>query len=94
LPLIEAGRYGVPVIATDIPVFHEVGGDDVTYFDALDSNALALCLREALAGARRTPGFNVLSWRESAEALLAIVREGKYQLDAPAVREATRALNR
>lgn len=33
LPLIEAGAYGLPVICSDIPVFHEVAGEYALYFD-------------------------------------------------------------
>lgn len=33
LPIIEAFQRGTPVIASDIPVLHEVGGDCCTYFD-------------------------------------------------------------
>ena len=33
LPIIEAQQAGVPVICSDIPIFHEVGEDSVLYFD-------------------------------------------------------------
>lgn len=36
IPLAEALSLGVPVIASDIPVFHEVGGDVPEYLDPLD----------------------------------------------------------
>ena len=32
LPLIEAGYYGLPVFCSDIPVFHEVAGENASYF--------------------------------------------------------------
>lgn len=32
LPLIEAGEYDLPIICSDIPVFHEVAGEHATYF--------------------------------------------------------------
>lgn len=32
LPLIEAGQYGLPIICSDIPVFHEVAGENAIYF--------------------------------------------------------------
>ena len=34
LPLIEAARQGLPVIARDIPVFREVAGDHAFYYSA------------------------------------------------------------
>lgn len=33
LPLIEAGKYKLPVICSDIEVFHEVAGEHATYFE-------------------------------------------------------------
>lgn len=34
IPVIEAGFSKVPVFCADIPVLHELAGEDVTYFDA------------------------------------------------------------
>jgi glycosyltransferase involved in cell wall biosynthesis len=39
LPLVEALRMGVPVIASDLPVFREIGGDIPLYLDPLDASA-------------------------------------------------------
>ena len=36
LPLIEALALGVPVIASDLPVFREIAGDIIEYIDPLD----------------------------------------------------------
>ena len=33
LPLVEAMALGTPVIASDIPIFREVGGDAASYVD-------------------------------------------------------------
>lgn len=33
LPLLEAAYFGVPILASDIPVFRELVGDHATYFD-------------------------------------------------------------
>ncbi|TAN08259.1 MAG: glycosyltransferase family 1 protein [Rhodanobacteraceae bacterium] len=41
LPLVEAGSMGVPLLATDIAVFHEIAGDAAAYFPVGDANALA-----------------------------------------------------
>ena len=49
LPLIEAARHGLPVIARDLPVFREVGGAHAWYFTAADGAALADALRQWLA---------------------------------------------
>ena len=39
LPLVEALGMGVPVIASDLPVFREIGGDIPIYLDPLDAAA-------------------------------------------------------
>lgn len=41
LPLIEAARHGLPVIARDIPVFREVAGEHAFYFSGTDPELLA-----------------------------------------------------
>jgi glycosyltransferase involved in cell wall biosynthesis len=74
LPLIEAAHFGAPVIASDIPVFREVGGDGIAYFDLLDANSLAMRLWEALAGERRPMRPSILSWRESTRALVELLQ--------------------
>ena len=33
LPLLEAQQRGVPFVAADTPIFHEIGRDSVLYFD-------------------------------------------------------------
>jgi glycosyltransferase involved in cell wall biosynthesis len=39
LPLVEALRAGVPVIASDLPVFREIAGDVPDFLDPLDAPA-------------------------------------------------------
>lgn len=41
LPLVEALQLGVPVIASDLPVFRETAGDIPTYLDPYDREAWA-----------------------------------------------------
>lgn len=48
IPTIEALVLGIPVICSDIPVFHEVGGDLVTYFDPMDPSDIAEKLEKVL----------------------------------------------
>jgi glycosyltransferase involved in cell wall biosynthesis len=36
IPILEAAFSGMPVFCADIPVFHELGGDDVSYFNPDD----------------------------------------------------------
>jgi len=46
LPIIEALNKRLPVFASDIPVFHEVGGAYVTYFDQTAPASLKTLLQE------------------------------------------------
>ena len=39
MPVLEAGLVGVPVVCTDIPAAVEIGGEDVTIFDAAQEPA-------------------------------------------------------
>jgi mannosyltransferase len=41
MTILESMARGTPVVATDIPVFHEVGGDSLRYFNRSDSESLA-----------------------------------------------------
>jgi len=80
LPLVEAALRGVPVIASDIAVFREVGGDGARYFDLLDSASLAAAIEDVLARPRTAPAIETVSWRESALELVRLIREEAYQL--------------
>jgi len=86
MPLIEAAHHGARVIASDIPVFREVGGEDAVYFDVLDPQALATRVSEALAEKRETMSSKasptVMTWRRSAERLVDMVQSNGYQIDA------------
>ena len=39
MPVLEAGLVGVPVVCTDVPAAQEIGGEDVTVFDAAEEPA-------------------------------------------------------
>lgn len=74
LPIIEALQKRLPVFASDIPVFHEVGGEYVTYFDLSDPNSLAELLlaneTEGACTARSLADFSWPDWSQSTTALL------------------------
>lgn len=70
LPIIEAAHFGAPVIASDIRIFREIGGQSISYFDPMDPNALARCIQEALVSPRVAPSISPLSWTEATERLL------------------------
>lgn len=78
LPLIEAVRYGLPLMVRDIPVFREVAGAHASYFSGLDGAALADAVRDWLAqsaaGTLPPPdGVQWRTWRENAAQLVAVL---------------------
>ena len=83
LPLIEARHYGLPVIASDIPIFREIAGDGVRYFPALDDAALAGLMREALTTRQPSPDFPTLDWTRACAAMLQLARDMEAGRDHP-----------
>jgi glycosyltransferase involved in cell wall biosynthesis len=78
LPLIEAAMHNTPVIASDIPVFHEVAGDGALYFSLDDPDSLrkAVIKMSTLSDKERrklVSQIKWLTWKESAENLLNII---------------------
>lgn len=78
LPLIEAAQYKLPIIARDIPVFREVAGEHAFYFNGLEPQELADAIQQwfelAQQGkAPRSDNMPRLTWKQSAERLLAII---------------------
>ncbi|MEJ2793939.1 glycosyltransferase family 1 protein [Iodobacter sp. LRB] len=45
LPIVEAQSFGLPVIASDIPVLREVAGEGALYFPEGDAEAMADCMQ-------------------------------------------------
>lgn len=71
LPLIEAARYKLAIIARDIPVFREVAGDHAFYFKGLTPESLARAIQDwsALNASAQVPGSDqmpCLTWEQSA----------------------------
>ena len=82
LPLVEGMRHGLRVIASDIPAFREVAGASAVFVPTGDAGKLA----EAIASELRAPAGPAASapatatWSDSAQALLALLREGDQGL--------------
>jgi glycosyltransferase involved in cell wall biosynthesis len=73
LPIIEASRHGLPLIARDIAVFREVAGDNAVYFD--DENGLVGAIESwlSLRDSGQLPSskqIQLLSWSDSTRKLL------------------------
>lgn len=78
LPLIEAARHSLPIIARDIPVFREVAGEHAAYFSGTRAEDLALAIEHWLAShARgehpRPEGMPWLTWAQSVERLKSVL---------------------
>ena len=80
LPIAEAARRERPVIASDIPVFREVGGEGVAYFRVDDADALADTIRRWSAGEIRTDPAKVSrsSWADAAERVVEIIAKDDW----------------
>jgi alpha-1,2-rhamnosyltransferase len=75
LPLVEAMQRGLPAMASDIPVFREIGGDYMAYFDLADPQSLT----DLVTGMEHSGKFPAalsleqwrwLSWREASAQLV------------------------
>lgn len=82
IPLVEAMRAGTPIVVSDIPVFHEIGGTAAGYFSPDDAAAFAARVRELEPAAeweRRSSASVVasrdFSWDVSARTLLRLAEQ-------------------
>lgn len=78
LPLIEAAKRNLPIIARDIPVFREVAGMGAFYFAGMSSESLAAAISEWLLLSKlgkipQPSAIRCLDWSESAEQLLELI---------------------
>ncbi len=85
LPLIEAARHHLPIIASDLPVFREVAGEHALYFSNSSTDNLVEALQHWLmlnaeGNAPASAGMPWLTWAQSAEQLLNVVdRQNWYR---------------
>ncbi len=85
LPLVEAAKFGLPIIARDIPVFREITAGHASFFDTLSGPELAAYLRAWLPrhAAYDVPASAMMppyTWRASAQRLSEVVVEGQWSL--------------
>jgi len=83
LPLLEAADHGIPIICSDIPVFHEIAGDFATYVVNRDPAFVAKAIAtwwEAKKAAK-LPDIRLmprLTWEQSSLALLNVVFDNSW----------------
>lgn len=75
LPLVEAMQRGLPVMASDIPVFHEIGGEFISYFDLNQPGSLSRQIQQyedsgIFPAARHMQEWSWLSWANSTRQLV------------------------
>jgi len=74
LPLIEAAQNKLPIIARDIPIFHEVAGQHATYFDGSSYDNLVNTVKKWIDNYYENKHIKSdkipwLTWKQSAEQL-------------------------
>lgn len=79
LPLVEAMQRGLPAMASDIPVFREIGGDSMAYFGLSEPQSLCRLVRQFEASGQFPAPISLskwswLSWRDSAVQLIGRVQ--------------------
>jgi glycosyltransferase involved in cell wall biosynthesis len=83
LPLVEAMTSGAACLVSDIPVFHELGGNCVEYFDPLSHEEMAVRLDEVLHDSDRLTNMRECSrergrsyvWEETARRTIQVYED-------------------
>ena len=75
LPLIEAAKQGIPILARDLPVFREVAGEHASYFTGLSAENLSLAVKDWLNRykLKQVPDSSlipILTWAQSGQQLV------------------------
>ena len=88
LPLVESMHYKLPVIASDIPIFKEIGRDYPVYFPQGDVEALIKIVSNfEILGVSGHPSVEWMSWDESIQMLfekVLVIKSAKESLTAEA----------
>ncbi|MFP0197121.1 glycosyltransferase family 4 protein [Pseudomonas sp. PHC1] len=88
LPLVEAMQRGLPAMGSDIPVFREIGGEFMAYFDLRSPHSLADLVQSfersgRFPAARDVSDWQWIGWREASAQLAE--RTARHVLEAPQV---------
>ena len=85
LPLIEAARYGLPIIARDIPVFREVAGAHAFFFEDKSAQGLSRAIQEwlhlhASGQVSSSASMPWQTWRDSSSQLLRVLLNNAWYI--------------
>ena len=82
IPLVEAMRYAVPIVVSDIPIFREIAAEAGNFFDASSPEDFSNRVRKLLpannwqeASARSKQRQAIFSWDDSAQKLLQVLEK-------------------
>lgn len=77
LPLVEAAHFRLPILCSDIPIFHEVVGDNADYFKVDDVDSLTEALIDWIRADTHPDSGRVKmhTWRECAAEVLDILND-------------------
>jgi glycosyltransferase involved in cell wall biosynthesis len=83
IPLVEAMAFGVPVVVSDITIFHEIAGDSGTYVDPRDAAAFVSAIRDLEAPGR---------WQQLSESSVAQAATWSWERSAAQLWEGLQAV--
>ena len=94
LPLVEAMQRGLPAMASDIPVFREIGGDYMAYFDLANPQSLTHLITDmersqVFPAPLSLEQWRWLSWREASAQLIERIEHNLHP--SPAIPESQHA---
>jgi len=77
MPVLEALHYGVPVLASNIDVFHELYADNILYTDPSNIEQTAKMMKKTSSNPPiiNKKLFNKFSWEDSARKFIDIIRK-------------------
>ena len=79
LPLREFLSLGIPVVASDIAIFHETGDENIAFFRLGDLGSLERAVARTLARGRFTPVTTVFGWQSTYKSLIQILNKTSCQ---------------
>lgn len=68
LPLVEAAHFRLPIMCSDMPIFHEIVGDNVDYFKLNDEESLTKTMLRWIKSSQHPESGNIrtYTWKECA----------------------------